>query len=259
LLAGSGKSKLAALWEGPFEEFIFLDSDAIVWGDLRSVINLKDYDWNVFAEWPRDEYYTTGNWDNNYGWVSHLFYDPERLRKYDLEFEWRWRHYACTGCFAARKNAVKLEDYLHLEVYAKQNPGLFFVGEQGMLMYLIFKSSDLNILKLQCYDLQIIPAALNHDIVHKRLGLTNTDFLLPKLVENPVVIHFCEQKPYIHNIKAFSYPFTIFRLAHYKNLFKDKNKKSKAWMKVISEEIVLVVRKIIKKLMNRSEKYQSGT
>ena len=54
LLPGSTRTKLAAMWEGPFDEFLWLDSDAVVWGDVRPLLNLKDYDWNVCAEWPYD-------------------------------------------------------------------------------------------------------------------------------------------------------------------------------------------------------------
>src|SRR5436190_7948336 len=38
LIAGNYRAKLAAMWEGPFEFYIWLDSDAIVWGDFRSKV-----------------------------------------------------------------------------------------------------------------------------------------------------------------------------------------------------------------------------
>src|SRR5689334_20807934 len=34
LLSGNGRAKLAAMWEGPFEFYVWVDSDAIVWGDF---------------------------------------------------------------------------------------------------------------------------------------------------------------------------------------------------------------------------------
>ena len=34
LVSGSGRAKLAAMWEGPFEFYVWLDSDAIVWATL---------------------------------------------------------------------------------------------------------------------------------------------------------------------------------------------------------------------------------
>ena len=34
LVSGNGRAKLAAMWEGPFDFYVWLDSDAIVWGDF---------------------------------------------------------------------------------------------------------------------------------------------------------------------------------------------------------------------------------
>ena len=34
MIGGSYRVKLAAMWEGPFEHYVWMDSDAIVWGDF---------------------------------------------------------------------------------------------------------------------------------------------------------------------------------------------------------------------------------
>src|SRR5436309_4617750 len=36
LTLGNHRAKLAALWEGPFDLYVWFDSDAIVWGDFTS-------------------------------------------------------------------------------------------------------------------------------------------------------------------------------------------------------------------------------
>ena len=36
MMCGNYRAKLAALWEGPFEFYVWLDSDAIVWGDFTA-------------------------------------------------------------------------------------------------------------------------------------------------------------------------------------------------------------------------------
>ncbi len=48
LLCGSYCAKLAAIWEGPFERYVWLDSDAIVWGDLTAQIR-TDVDFQIFC------------------------------------------------------------------------------------------------------------------------------------------------------------------------------------------------------------------
>src|SRR5919109_4135570 len=47
LIGGSFHAKHAAMWEGPFEFYIWLDSDAIAWGDFTAQIR-SDVDFQIF-------------------------------------------------------------------------------------------------------------------------------------------------------------------------------------------------------------------
>ena len=47
IMCGNYRAKLAALWEGPFEFYVWLDSDAIVWGDFTPQVR-TDVDFQVF-------------------------------------------------------------------------------------------------------------------------------------------------------------------------------------------------------------------
>ena len=47
LMSGNGRAKLAAMWEGPFEFYVWLDSDAIVWGDFSPQVR-TDVDFQIF-------------------------------------------------------------------------------------------------------------------------------------------------------------------------------------------------------------------
>src|SRR6266704_7197146 len=47
LAGGNGRAKLAAMWEGPFEYYVWLDSDAIVWGDFTPQVR-ADVDFQIF-------------------------------------------------------------------------------------------------------------------------------------------------------------------------------------------------------------------
>jgi hypothetical protein len=44
---GSQHAKLAALWAGPFERFVWMDSDAIMWGDFSAQVR-EDLDFQIF-------------------------------------------------------------------------------------------------------------------------------------------------------------------------------------------------------------------
>ena len=47
LISESPTAKHAAMWEGPFEFYVWLDSDAIVWGDFTPQVR-TDVDFQVF-------------------------------------------------------------------------------------------------------------------------------------------------------------------------------------------------------------------
>ncbi len=47
LIAGGFHAKHALMWEGPFEFYVWIDSDAIVWGDFTSQIR-TDVDFQIF-------------------------------------------------------------------------------------------------------------------------------------------------------------------------------------------------------------------
>src|ERR1044071_4011662 len=81
LLSGSGRAKLAAMWEGPFEYYVWVDSDAIVWGDFTSQIR-ADVDFQVFwseISIPSDALEVPG-------WLTHFYFDPQKLRHFDAAF-----------------------------------------------------------------------------------------------------------------------------------------------------------------------------
>ena len=47
MMCGNYRAKLAALWEGPFEYYVWLDSDAIVWGDFTPQVR-TGVDFQIF-------------------------------------------------------------------------------------------------------------------------------------------------------------------------------------------------------------------
>jgi hypothetical protein len=48
LMCGNHRAKLAALWEGTFEFYVWRDSDAIVWSDFTSQVR-TDLDFQIFG------------------------------------------------------------------------------------------------------------------------------------------------------------------------------------------------------------------
>src|SRR5689334_19011584 len=53
----------------------------------------------------------------------------------------------------------------------------------------------------------------------------------PKTIERPRAVHFCGRKPFLLDYKAYSKPFTIARLEHYRK----QQGNSSAWRAVLNE------------------------
>ena len=101
MISGNYRAKLAALWEGPFEFYVWLDSDAIVWGDVTPHVR-TDVDFQVF--WS--EISIPSDAIEMPPWLPHFYFDPLKLHRFDPEFEWRGHAYFSSGAFACRRNAI---------------------------------------------------------------------------------------------------------------------------------------------------------
>ena len=81
LVAGGFHAKHAAMWEGPFAYYVWLDSDAIVWGDFTSHVR-TDVDFQIF--WS--EISIPADATEIPAWLPHFYFDPVKLRKLDPDF-----------------------------------------------------------------------------------------------------------------------------------------------------------------------------
>jgi len=232
---GSSRAKLAAIWEGPFDYFLYLDSDAIIWGNLLEEFNFNDVDFVVmrppsYGSFPKSE-------------VSKWFFDVDQLLKIDPYFNWQEQPYFCAGAFAARKNCFSLNDYLRLEILGKKYPNLFKFWDQGIVNYMVFSGSQKNTITYKVLDIQVVTADHTKDYLEKLFPCS-----LNHLPQNPdlkTIIHFCGNKPFLHKRNSFSKPFTASRLLHYRNLIGNNY-----WGKLIAifailfEEVILLKNKL---------------
>jgi len=133
LVSGNGRAKLAAMWEGPFDFYVWLDSDAIVWGDFSSQVR-TDVDFQVF--WS--EISISADATQIPEWLPHFYFDPQKLRRFDAEFDWRGNAYFSSGAFGCRRAAIPFGKWTEAECWSKETPGLFGdFYEQPLLNYFV--------------------------------------------------------------------------------------------------------------------------
>ena len=149
LIGGSYRVKLAAMWEGPFEHYVWLDSDAIVWGDIRKNVR-TDLDFQIF--WP--EVSIPVHAKEQPDWLVHFYFDLAEIKKRNPDFEWRGYPYFSAGAYACRRNVISYEEWSEAEQWGIETPSIFKFGDQGILNYLVFAKSQRGEIKMDWADLQ---------------------------------------------------------------------------------------------------------
>jgi hypothetical protein len=242
MIGGNYRAKLAAMWEGPFEWFVWLDADAIVWGDFTAQIR-SDLDFQIF--WKENEENiieekTTP--DLVPDGFKHYYFDPDLLKKFDPDFHWHGKTYFCSGTFACRKNAITFSEWQNTEAWLKETPGLFSWGEMGMLNYIVHSKTQRGEIKSDSTDLQHV--WVHHgkeELVEDCIG---AGWNFPPKIARPRIAHFCGRKPLLHDTKAFSQPFTIARLTHQRTHHSELG----SWMAILREEIRIIIKKAVRKV-----------
>jgi hypothetical protein len=238
LVCGNYCAKLAAMWEGPFEFYVWLDSDAIVWGDFTPQVR-RDVDFQIF--WKEGQRPATPPAPSGF---RHFYFDPALLRKFDSQFSWQNNNYFSSGAFACRRNAIRFAEWAEVEDWNKRNPGLFAWGEMGMLNYLVHAKAQRKQLRVSSADLQHIWA--HHGKYELQRDCADSGWRFPRTISRPRVAHFCWRKPFLFDRKAYSKPFTIARLEHHRRNHGDLG----AWLAVLNEDRRVVANKVKRRLRN---------
>jgi hypothetical protein len=239
LMSGNYRAKLTAMWEGPFEFYTWLDSDAIVWGDFTPQVR-TDVDFQIFwkdISIPADATEIPL-------WLPHFQFDPQKLQGFDPEFDWRGKAYFSSGVFACRRNVIPFPKWAQVESWEKKISGLFAWGEMGILNYLVHSMTQRGEVKSVMSDLQHIWA--HHGKEELMKDCVSAGWHFPTEIRRPRVAHFCGRKPFLFDRHAYSRPFTIARLEHHRRLHGELD----AWLAVLNEDRQIFGRKVKRRLWN---------
>jgi hypothetical protein len=234
LISGNGRAKLAAMWEGPFEFYVWLDSDAIVWGNFTPHVR-TDVDFHIF--WSEIDIPTDATAVPP--WLPHFFFDPKKLRNFDPRFEWRGNAYFSSGAFACKRKSIAFEKWLEAESWGKETPGLFGdFYEQPLLNYFIHSMTQRGEIKSTMSDLQHI--WVHHGKEELVKDCIGAGWNFPAEIRRPRVAHFCGRKPLLSDPKSYSRPFIIARLEHHRR----RRSNLGAWLAIVNEEAKVLAGKV---------------
>ena len=137
----SPRAKNAPLWASPYETFLLLDADTIVWGDMRKLADFDRFDFILDS--PGVE-------------PLHGVMDVEQASTCFPDFDSRSHagEYVNNGVYFGRRGTLDLERYLHALRVADERPGMFY-GSQGSFNYMLFSAADEGTIRLEQRELQV--------------------------------------------------------------------------------------------------------
>lgn len=198
---GFGLTKMIAFWESPWKHFLYLDADAIVWGNILKFANYSDFD--VIIDIPTNEFSDED--------ICTYCFDIQGIEKHFPKFNWQAyrKYYFCTGAFFATRGIFSLDEYLDILDLNAQEPNLFHMGEQGFLNFMLCRAADEDRIRLGQENIQLTVPDFDQFYLRKRFPIEQTK---PAHLNENIVIHWCgPNKPTMGSSQTYSEPMTFSR------------------------------------------------
>ena len=175
LCTGTPWTKLLLFWLSPYERFLCLDADTIVWGDLRIYAELDRFDFIVAYHLNSSVIFKTPEE------IQRYVFDLDSLSKLNLKVNWREREFANSGVFFARRGIFSETQLLEL-----RRLDCWRCYDQGLLNFLRWQVEFNVDSRIGGYRFQLFPAETT---------CLPADRYLPRDFSLPVVIHWIGKKP----------------------------------------------------------------
>ena len=197
---GSLNAKGSALWLSPFETYLLLDADAVVWGDLRRLADFDRFDFVIDTPiGDRAE-------------VRKSVMDAAAIAKAFPDFDARAHvdEYVNTGTYFGRRGVLDLERYLEFLRFKQRNPGLVY-GDQGPFNFMLFGAADEGRVRVRQRPLQVLTGRSTRESLARRFAFSDGR---PVTSGEPVVLHWVSSpKPRVREGRGdYFAPMTFFRL-----------------------------------------------
>ena len=195
---GFGLTKMIAFWEAPFDLVFHVDSDAVLWGDVRK--NLPPGPWDVVHNEPHETI-------TDYIQKTQYF-DPARVFQHVPPFAWEGHPYFQAGVICVRRGALNLDEYIRMLELQRRFPDVFINGDQGMLNLLVFRAFQAGTLRVKPAHLQTVLPVLAKAELEQRFRIENGR---PVVTGQPTILHWAGPKPWRGNPEVFKAPMDYFR------------------------------------------------
>ena len=167
--------KLLIFWKSPYERFLYLDADTLVWGDVRAYAELDKYDFIAGLHFQNPQTFQTSEE------IQKFVYDVGFIKKLDPALDWRGQALANNGAFFARRQVFSKEKLQELRQLS-----CWRCYEQGVINYLRWQATRTGTPRVTGCELQLFPAEAKYD---------PADRFFPRANQRPAIIHWICKKP----------------------------------------------------------------
>ncbi len=167
--------KLLVFWKSPYERFLYVDADTLVWGDVRVYAEFDKYDFIAgFNFATRRTFQTPAE-------VRQYVYDVDFIRQLAPALDWRGHVLANNGVFFARRNVFSRETLIQM-----RQLNCWRCYEQGVTNFLRWRALGEGTPRMGEQPLQLFPA---------ETAFGPEDRFLPRACTRPVIVHWICKKP----------------------------------------------------------------
>lgn len=199
---GTRFTSLIAFSESPFERFLYMDSDIVLWGNILNNFNPASAD---FIHNEPHEPYTPFIRKSQY-------FDYDRIFAHTEYFDWENCNFFNSGIFVARRGLIAIEEIKELTEIWKTNKKLLPTEPQGALNIAVFRNLHKGKITVNESSLQtIIPMFSKEQL--------STQYFIDKgkpVVNKPTVLHWAGYKPLYRQDAIFNAPMNFFRTLNLK-------------------------------------------
>ncbi|MCX7649274.1 MAG: glycosyltransferase [Flavobacteriales bacterium] len=218
---GTRFTSAIALFESPFEKFIYLDADTLFWGDIsprvKTILESHDFIGNT----PHEDYSDFI--------LKTQYFDFERIFHEAPAFSWQGHHYFNSGVMAGRRNVLDLDLFIYLHKLWKKDPKLIF-EIQGVVNFIVFYMKSKGTLRVGETLLQEVVAVRTTQDLQSEYAFEEGR----PVVKKDVVLHYAGLKPMIKSYKGYLKPVVYFRMKHLKE--SGRMKKLLGTLSLLAEE-----------------------
>ncbi|MGK7905500.1 MAG: hypothetical protein AB4352_29660 [Hormoscilla sp.] len=240
---GWGITKMISFWYSPWETFLFLDADTILWGNVAKFANFQEYD--AIIDKPCYEYS-----DEN---ISKYFFDIKSVEKHFPDFNWQAHRdqFFCTGTFFARREMFSLEEYIEILDFTEKHPNIFKLGEMGFLNFMLFKAADEGRIRLGHEDMQVLVADFSKNELKQRFPITERGPVVQN--EEAAVIHWAGAKRLLSMYRTYTEPMNFCRRQFLQQEKGYTGKMADVWL--AGEDVYSMILKYKKKVHKKLKKF----